>query len=153
MNGRSQGRAQIGRSRSDITEVLIVRELGHLLDFGGSLGESCEYGQNVSALLHGDDAELVLLVDPDQEGLLSVVEDTTATGPVTVEVAGLEEAISLLEEEVIIDELLLGLLIHSLERVEGTLEVTGEGAARLHHHVHYLEALRLGHAGAKRVPV
>jgi hypothetical protein len=30
---------------------------------------------------------LILFVDPDEEGLLFVVEDTTTVGPVTVKVA------------------------------------------------------------------
>ena len=33
---------------------------------------------DVTALLHGDDPELVLLVDPHEERLLGVVEDATA---------------------------------------------------------------------------
>jgi hypothetical protein len=45
--------------------------------------------------LHGDDSELVLLVDPDEEGLGVVVEDASAAWPVTVEVAGLKESIAL----------------------------------------------------------
>jgi hypothetical protein len=45
--------------------------------------------------LHGDDTELILLVDPDEESLGVVVEDTTALGPVAVESASLEEAVTL----------------------------------------------------------
>jgi hypothetical protein len=45
--------------------------------------------------LHGDDSELVLLVDPDEESLGVVVEDASAGWPVSVEVAGLEESVAL----------------------------------------------------------
>lgn len=33
---------------------------------------------DVSAVLHGDDAEMVLLIAPHEEGLVLVVEDSTA---------------------------------------------------------------------------
>jgi len=45
--------------------------------------------------LHGDDSELILLVDPDQESLGVVVEDTSARWPVSVEVASLKESVTL----------------------------------------------------------
>jgi hypothetical protein len=45
--------------------------------------------------LHRDDTELVLFVDPDEESLLLVVEDTSAVGPVVVEANSLKETISL----------------------------------------------------------
>jgi hypothetical protein len=38
---------------------------------------------------------LVLFVNPDEESLLLVVEDTTTVGPVAVEVACLKESVSL----------------------------------------------------------
>ena len=53
---------------------------------------------------------MVLLVDPNEESLLLVVEDSTTLRPVSVETASFEEAITLLEEEVIRDELILDFL-------------------------------------------
>jgi hypothetical protein len=38
---------------------------------------------------------LILFIDPDEEGLLFVVENTTTVGPVTVEATGLKESVSL----------------------------------------------------------
>jgi hypothetical protein len=38
---------------------------------------------------------LILFIDPDEEGLLFVVENTTTVGPVAVEATGLEESVSL----------------------------------------------------------
>ena len=57
----------------------------------------------------------------------------------------------LLEEEVIFDELGLGLLVHALEGVELTLEVTIEGLEGLDDGVHDVESLLLGERGSKRV--
>jgi hypothetical protein len=57
---------------------------------------------------------------------------------------------NLLEEEVVLDELLLSILVHALEGVEGTLEVTFEGLEGRHNLVHDLESLLLGESGSKR---
>jgi hypothetical protein len=72
--------------------------------------ESVEDGLDVCTRLHGDDSQLVLFVDPDEEGLVVVVEDASAIGPVSVQAAGLKEAVAFLKEEVVFNELLsLGL--------------------------------------------
>ena len=60
-----------------------------------SSAESVENFNDTSILLHGDDSELILLVNPDQESLGFVVEDTSARWPVPVETARLEEFVSL----------------------------------------------------------
>ena len=75
--------------------MLVVGELGDLLNLGGSTGKSIEDSSNVGSLLHGDDSELILFVNPDKEGLVVVVEDSSARWPVTVESASLKEAVSL----------------------------------------------------------
>ena len=72
-----------------------MSELGDLLDGSGGTAEALEDGTDIGTRLHGDDTELILLVDPDEESLFSVVEDTTALGPVTVEAASLKEAVTL----------------------------------------------------------
>ena len=51
---------------------------------GRSLRQSSKNSSDVSTLLHGDDSQLILLIDPDEEGLLVVVEDASAFGPVSV---------------------------------------------------------------------
>ena len=62
---------------------------------------------DVSTVLHGDDSELILLVNPNEESLVVVMEDTSAGRPVSVEVTGLKETITFLEEEMVVDKLLL----------------------------------------------
>ena len=66
-----------------------------LLDVGSSAGESVEDCVDVSTGLHGDDTELILFIDPDEEGLGIIVEDTSAFGPFTVKTASLQESVSL----------------------------------------------------------
>ena len=74
------------------------------LNMSGSLGETSEDGTDVGARLHRNDAELVLFVDPHEESLIVVVENTSALRPVAVETASIKESIALFEQEVVSDE-------------------------------------------------
>ena len=106
VDGGTEGSAKIRGARSDVAEVVVAGELSDLLDSGGSVAQSLEDSEDVGTRLHRNDTELVLLVDPGEEGLVSIVEDTTTLGPVAIASAGLEEAVSLLEEEVVLNKLL-----------------------------------------------
>ena len=75
--------------------MVITGELCDRFDVGGGSAQSLEDSFDVSALLHGDDSQLILFVDPDEEGLGVVVEDTSARWPVSVEATSIEESISL----------------------------------------------------------
>jgi hypothetical protein len=95
VDGGTEGSSEVGRAGGDVTEVFVMGKLADSLDMGGGAGETVENGVDVGTTLHGDDAELVLFVNPDEESLVVVVEDTTAGRPVTVKTAGLEETITL----------------------------------------------------------
>jgi len=151
VNRSSEGSTEVGGAGGDVTKVLVVGELGNLLDGVSGTGKSVENSVDVSTVLHGDDSELILLIDPDKEGLFVVVEDTSARRPVSVEVAGLKETVTLLKEEVIVNELLLDFGFHTLKRVELTLKVTFELVASLDDLVHDLKSLLLGDTRAERV--
>ena len=75
----------------------IMGELGFFLNFSSCNGKSLENCSNVGSFLHRDDPQLIFFVDPDEESLGIVVEDTSALWPVAVETAGLEETITLPE--------------------------------------------------------
>ena len=94
VDGGTEGSSEVGRARRDVTEVIVVGETCDLLNRVGGGAETGEDGTDIGTLLHGDNAELVLFVDPDEEGLGIVVEDTSALGPVAVKTAGLKETIS-----------------------------------------------------------
>ena len=64
--------------------MAVVSESGDLLDLASSSCKSSEDSTDVGSLLHRDDSELVLLIDPDKESLFVVVEDTSAIRPVAV---------------------------------------------------------------------
>lgn len=150
VDGGAEGSAEVGGARGDVTQMFVMSELDNSLNVSSSAGKAVEDGTDVSTLLHGDDTELVLFIHPHEEGLGIVVEDTTATGPVAVETASLKETVTLLEEEMVIDELLLVLSGHTGKGVEGTLEVTFEGVASLNDISHNLVTLVFGFTGAKR---
>ena len=87
VNGGSETSTHVGWAGGNVTKVLVVGELGLLLDLVGGGSKSLEDATNIRALLHGDDSKLVLFVDPDEEGLGVVVEDTSTRRPVSVESA------------------------------------------------------------------
>jgi len=128
--------SQVGWAGQDVAEMLVphvrVTALLHQgLDLGKTLAETLEDTLDITALLHGDDAEMILLVDPDKEGLGVVVPDTAAVGPVAGHAgAGEEGRDGLVEEEVIGDQLILLGVGHLGKGVVLTLELTleaGEG--------------------------
>ena len=101
-------------------------KLSNLLNLRGCSGESREDSSDIGSLLHGNDPELILFVDPDEESLLVVVEDTSSFGPVSVQATGIQESIAFFKEEVVSDKLSLLLLGHRSKGVEGTSELTLE---------------------------
>merc|ERR1712165_142661 len=90
VDGGTHASAQVGGARVNVTElggeqeVLARFSLDGVTDSLDASGETLEDSLDITSLLHGDNTELILLVDPDQEGLVGVVEDTTALGPVTL---------------------------------------------------------------------
>ncbi len=75
--------------------MLIVSKLDDRLNMCGGAGESVKNSMDVGTLLHGDDTELILFVNPDKESLFLVVENTSAVWPVAVEASDFEETVSL----------------------------------------------------------
>ena len=69
--------------------MFVVGEFSNVFDSGGGTGKTVENLFDVGTWLHGDDSELIFLIDPDKESLLVVVEDSSAFWPVTVQTASL----------------------------------------------------------------
>jgi len=114
VNRCSQSSTEIGWARGNVTKMVIMCELGNLLNESSGSGESGENSQNIGARLHGNDYQLVLFIDPNKESLGVIVEDTSSRWPISVETACIKEPISLLEQEVIINQLFLVFRRHSL---------------------------------------
>ena len=62
---------------------------------GGGSAKSIENLSDTGSLLHRDDSELILLINPDEESLGIIVEDASSGWPVSVETTGLEESVTL----------------------------------------------------------
>jgi hypothetical protein len=129
--------------------VVIVGELGDGLNMRNRAAESVENLADVCAGLHRDDAKLILLVDPHKEGLVVVVENASSVGPVAVEVAGLEETVTLLEKEVVSNKLFAIRLLHAGKGVEFASEITLKGVKSLNNLVHDLISLLVGDTRAE----
>merc|ERR1711937_873637 len=151
VDGGAHTGTEVGWAGGDLTQVSVVLELGDLLNLGGGDGESLEDLTDVGALLHGDDSPMILLVNPDEEGLGVVVEDTTGLWPLTLETAGFEVLVTTLEEEVISGELLTLGIAHSAEWVVLTLELTLEGSKSLDDLGLNLKTLSTGDGGTEWV--
>ena len=149
VNGGSHTGTAVGGAGSDVTEMSVVLELGNSLDLGGGDGETLEDLTDVGSLLHGDNSEVILFVEPDKEGLVVVVEDTTGLGPFSLETAGLEVLVTTLEHEVIVDELSLLGLGHLTEGVVLALKLTVEVSESLGDLGLNLETLVAGDGGTE----
>ena len=80
-----------------------MKDHHNLLD---SPGKSLKDPLHIATLLHGNDPQLVLLVHPHEEGLLLVVVDAPALGPVSLHAGGDQVLVPGNKEEVIVDQLL-----------------------------------------------
>jgi len=151
----SHAGAQVGGARVDVAklggnlEVLAALSLDRVLHSLDATCQPLEDTLDVAALLHGDDAELILLVDPDKEGLGLVVEDATALGPVALHTSHLQVGIAGHEEEVIVDQLLADLLVHAGQGVVAASQVAAELGESSLHQVLNTDALLLGDAGGQ----
>jgi len=155
VNGSSHASAQVGRARVDVAElggnleVLAALSLDGVLDGLDAPGQSFEDTPDVTSLLHGNDTELILLVDPDQEGLGVIVENATALGPVALHTGHLQVGVTGHEEEMVIDQLLADLLVHAGQAVVVASQVAGELGECVLHQVLNADTLVLGDSGGQ----
>ena len=130
VHGGPHASAQVGRAGVNIAEFGAQDEVSSTLSLDrvsnglDAAGQSLKDSLDITTLLHGDDPELILLIDPDQEGLGFVVEDAAALGPVTLHAGYLQVGVSRHKEEMVIDQLLADLLIHAGQRVVVARQVT-----------------------------
>lgn len=106
--------------------MVVVRELGHVAELVESGHQASEHLADVGSLLHRDDSELVFFIYPDKEGLVDVVEDASVLRPFAVEAAGVKEAVSFLEQEMVSDQLVSLVFGHGRKWVVGALQLSIE---------------------------
>ena len=95
-----------------------MTELANFFDDCDGFAKSLKDLNDTGAFLHGDYAKLIFFIHPYEECLGFVVEDSSARRPVCVEIASLQKAIALLEQEMIVYQLLPSRFIHSFEWIE-----------------------------------
>merc|ERR1719458_1699554 len=113
------------------------------------MGKTVKHSPDISSFLHGDNAELIFLVDPGEEGLVLVMEDSATLGPITLHTSDLEVGVARDKEEVVVDQLLPHLLVHAGEREVGASKVTLQVGESFLHQVLDSNPLLLGDARGK----
>ena len=103
-----------------------MSELGDLFDLICRSGKSPEHCSDVGTILHGDDSELIFLIDPHKEGLLVVVEDASSLWPVSIQATSIKESVSFLEKEMVRDQLVPLSICHRSKGVESSSELSVE---------------------------
>merc|ERR1719273_575688 len=158
VDGGTHTSTQVGGARVDITEfgadleVLSRFSLNGISDSLDASGEPFEDSLDITSLLHGNDTELILLIDPDQEGLVGIVENTTAFGPITLHTSNLQVGVTRHEQEMVINELLADLLVHSSQSIVVASEVTRQLGEGILHQSLNIDTLLFGDAGGETKP-
>jgi len=86
------------------------------------VAKSSKYEPEIDTLLHGNYLKVVLFVNPNQESSSIVAEDSSVIWPVSIVTSSLDKFISILEEEMFINEMFLFLFAQAFQ----TNELTGE---------------------------
>merc|ERR1711962_187795 len=121
VHGRPHASAQVGGAGVEVAQAGVQQELlaglgpDGVADGLDAASETVEDATDVTALLHGNDTKLILLVDPGEEGLGGIVEDATALGPVALHSGGDQVFVAGHEKEVVVDQLQSVLLVHAQE--------------------------------------
>merc|ERR1719356_550363 len=132
MDRCSHASTKIGGAGMNVTILLIQAEalarflhdrVSNSLD---TLGKSLKDTLDITTILHRDDSQLVFFIDPDEEGLLVIVENTTTLRPVTLHTSNLEVSVSRHKQEVIINKLLANILSHASQGVIVTSKISRE---------------------------
>jgi len=124
--------SQVGGARVEVAKTGIQQEflsrlgLDRVTNSLDAPGQTVKDATDVSTFLHGNDTELILLVDPGEEGLGSVVEDTSALRPVTLHTSSDQVFVARDKEEVVINQLLSVFLGHAQEREVFSGQLTRE---------------------------
>merc|ERR1711962_176814 len=147
--------SQVGGAGVDVSvlgvkhEVLSRLGLDAVFDGLDATGKAIKDSPDISSHLHGDDTELILLVDPGEEGLVLVVEDAATLGPVALHAGDLQVGVARDKEEVVVNQLLPHLLVHASERVVGASKVALQVGESLLHEVLNSNPLLLGDSRGK----
>ena len=150
---------EIGRAGVDVSVLGVKHEvfarlcLDRLLHSLDALRQSHKHSLDVTAFLHGNDPQLVFLVDPDQECFLLVVEDAAPLGPVALHPGRLQVPVSGHEEKVIVHKLLPVLLGEAAQGEVAAGQVPSQAGEGCPHQGLHLAALVPRDARGEAEPV
>merc|ERR1712066_446646 len=130
-------------------KVLSTLSLDRVSNSLDSTGKTREYTLDIASLLHGDNSHLVLFIDPEQEGLGGIVEDSTTLWPVTLHTSNSKVAVSANKEEVVINKLLADSFIHAGKGIVVASKIIGELAKSTAHQLLNINTLLLGDSGGE----
>jgi len=149
----SHAGAQVGGARVQVAKTSIQEELLARLLFDGishsldAIGQTLKYSTDIATLLHGDDSELVFLIDPGEEGLVLVVVDASALWPVTLHASRDEVLVARDKQEVVIHQLLTVGFLHAQEGVVVAGQLASQLGKCVLHQFLDLQPLLLGDSG------
>merc|ERR1719495_1184660 len=132
MDRSSHTSTKVGGARVDVAILLIQAEvlarlfLNRILHCLDTLCQPLKDSINIATLLHGNDTELILFIDPDQESLGSIVEDTTTLRPVSLHTSNSQISVTRNKEEMVINELLADRLRHASQWVVFSSKIARE---------------------------
>merc|ERR1711884_778129 len=116
--------------QTKIFSRFIFHRISYSLD---TPGKSFKDTFHITTHLHGDDSQLILFIDPDQECLGIIMEDAPSLRPVSLHPSNSKVSVSRNKEEMIINKLLPDTLIHSSERVVFSSQVSSKCGSCIHH--------------------
>merc|ERR1712203_567033 len=155
MDGGTHTSSKIGGAGVDESvlfresKVLATLSLDRVSNSLDTTSKTSQDTLDITALLHGDDSHLILLIDPEKEGLGSVVEYSTALWPITLHTSNSEVTVSTDKEEVIINKLLTDSFIHTSKRIVVTSKIIGKLAEGTAHQLLNINTLLLGDSGGE----
>ena len=109
VDGSSKSSSEVSWASGDVTEMLVVGEFGFIFNEVSSLGESGEDLSDIGSLLHRDDSELILFVNPDEESFGIVMVDTSSLWPVSFKSSRFKIFVATFKEEMVSNKLFFSL--------------------------------------------
>lgn len=119
VDGSADCGTQVGGAEGQVAEAVVPTKGNLGFDGLDTTNETVENGANIAAFLHGNETQVIFLIDPDKEGLVVVVEDSTSLGPEVAGVGVLQMAIAFFElklEKITIQLLLYRMVLYSTNR-------------------------------------
>merc|ERR1719445_2284384 len=155
MDGGTHTSSKIGWAGVDVSilfrkSIYLSRfSLYRLFNSFDSTSKTLKDTLDIASLLHGNNPGLIFLIDPEEESLCCIVEDSTALWPVTLHTSNGKIWVSTDKEEVIINKLLADFFIHTSKRIVASSKISSQFAKGAAHQLLNINTLLLGDSGGE----